>query len=333
MRSRRLLAPALAYSSLALASVLLAGCSGADPTPEPGATPTPSATPAPVLSPLTGQELKDGAPRHRILGVKIDNTSSSQPQVGLGAADLVVEELVEGGITRLAAFYLTEVPDVVGPVRSLRASDIGIVLPLDAALVASGGAPQTVQRFEEAGVTTYTEGADGYFRDSSRSAPYNLFMELPVVARKEKSSGLPAPYLPFGEEPLPRGKAASAFTVSFSAGSSTSFTRDGRTWTNTDTNAGADDQFRPATVLVLRVEIGDAGYLDPAGNPVPETVFDGEGPMMLFHQGRVVRGTWAKAGLDAPVSLATRKGPLEVPPGPVWIELIPVDAGGVTITP
>ena len=41
---------------------------------------------------------------------KIDNTSSSAPQVGLGSADLVVEELVEGGFTRLAAFYYSEVP-------------------------------------------------------------------------------------------------------------------------------------------------------------------------------------------------------------------------------
>ena len=47
-------------------------------------------------------------------------------------------------------------------------------------------------------------------------------------------------------------------------------------------------------MLVLRVREGDAGYLDPAGNTVPETLYFGKGPAMLFHKGQVVRGTWTK---------------------------------------
>ena len=65
-----------------------------------------------------------------MLAVKIDNSSSSAPQVGLGDAGMVVEELVEGGMTRLAVFYYNDVPSEVGPVRSMRATDIGIVSPL-----------------------------------------------------------------------------------------------------------------------------------------------------------------------------------------------------------
>ncbi len=62
----------------------------------------------------------------------MDNTDASAPQLGLGSADMVVEELVEGGLTRLAAFFYSELPGDVGPVRSMRASDIGIVSPVDA---------------------------------------------------------------------------------------------------------------------------------------------------------------------------------------------------------
>ena len=36
---------------------------------------------------------------------------------------------------------------------------------------------------------------------------------------------------------------------------------------NTNSNAPAGDQFPATNVLVLRVREGDAGYLDPAGNP------------------------------------------------------------------
>src|SRR5689334_13102416 len=50
------------------------------------------------INPLTGRELDD-APKRPILAFKIDN-SGHGTQVGLGKADMVVEELVEGGITR-----------------------------------------------------------------------------------------------------------------------------------------------------------------------------------------------------------------------------------------
>ena len=79
--------------------------------------------------PLTGLPAKGPAPDHPVYVVKIDNTESSAPQVGLSKADLVTEELVEGGLTRLAVFFYSASPTQVGPVRSMRASDIGIVKP------------------------------------------------------------------------------------------------------------------------------------------------------------------------------------------------------------
>ena len=237
--------------------------------------------------------------------VKIDNTGSSNPQVGLGEADLVAEELVEGGSTRLAVFYHSQVPDKVGPVRSMRASDLGIIEPADAVLVASGGAPQTVKRVKDAGVKAMTEGAPGYFRDNSRSAPYNLFMDLPKLAETLKSDGAPEGYFPWGtEEDFPKGQPAGKISATFSGGHTTNWQFKKGSYVNLNSEAPANDQFDPATVLVLRVKVGDAGYKDPAGNPVPETKFTGKGEAMVFHDGSMVRATWSKSGLDAPVKLA-----------------------------
>jgi hypothetical protein len=287
----------------------------------------------PQVSPLTGLAIPGRAPRHPVLAVKVDNSASSSPQVGLSAADMVTEELVEGGITRLAVFFYTKVPDVVGPVRSMRATDIGIVQPLGAALVASGGAPPTVRRVRDAEISTFTEGATGFYRDNNRSAPYNLFMQLTKLAPTVRATTVPAPYLPFGAaSDFPQGQPASGLTASFSGASASTFEFRGGRYVNTDTNAGAEDQFQPDTVLVLRVEVGDAGYRDPAGNPVPETKFTGQGAAMLFHGGRMVRGTWVKDGLDADVQLRSGGGSLEVPAGKVWIELVPADGGNVTVS-
>ncbi len=318
-----------------LGSLVLAACGGGSDDPAPrGAEKSQETGEQQVIaveSPLTGLELKGKAPRHPVLAVKIDNTSSSRPQVGLGSADLVAEELVEGGMTRLAAFFYSTVPAEVGPVRSMRATDIGIVQPLDAVLVASGGAPPTVARFREAGIRTATEGAAGYYRASGRYAPYNLFMRLVEHAKTVEATGVPEAYFPFGEEPLPKGRPASTITTSFSGGSSTSFQFDKDGYVNTDTYAGEGDQFRPRTILALRVPVGDAGYTDGAGNPVPETRFTGSGPGFVFTGGRAIPTTWSKDGLDSTVELAARDGsPLTLPPGKVWLALVPASAGNIT---
>jgi hypothetical protein len=65
---------------------------------------------------------------------------------------------------------------------------------------------------------------------------------------------------------------------------------------------------------------------------VPETHLEGKGPAMIFHGGRLVRGTWSKKGLDSTISLSTKAGKLEVPAGHTWIELVPADGGDVTFT-
>jgi hypothetical protein len=265
--------------------------------------------------------------------VKIDNTESSSPQIGLSKADLISEELVEGGSTRLAVFYYSKIPSLVGPVRSMRATDIGIVQPAKAVLVASGGAPPTVRRIRDAHIKTFTEGATGYFRDNNRRAPYNLFMHLDQLAKTVKGGQAPDNYLPWGSaSDFPKGQRATGISAQFSGGHTTIWKYQGGRYTNVNTHAAAGDQFKPDTVLVLRVKVGDAGYKDPAGNPVPETDFTGTGPAMVFHKGRMVRGTWVKKGYNATVGLKTAAGPLKLPAGHTFIELVPVNGGNVTVT-
>jgi hypothetical protein len=334
MRATRTRRSLSGLTALAIGCTLaLAACGDDEPEDQGDGSSEVAEEPEPV-SPLTGLPLKNGKhPRHPVLAVKVDNSASSAPQVGLGSADMVAEELVEGGFTRLAAFFYTDVPDDVGPVRSMRATDIGIVKPLDAVLVASGGAPQTVQRVEEAGITTVTEGAPGYYREGSRPAPYNLFMRLGELAPTLKADGHPVPYLPFGDpEDFPRGRPASSVTATFSARSATTFEYDGGTWSQVGGYAGEGDRYQPETIVVLRVEIGDAGYLDPSGATVPETVFTGRGQAVVLHGGRAVRATWVKDGLDAPIGLVARGEELSIPPGKVWLGLVPRDDGEVAVS-
>ena len=328
--------PRLFATVIVAASLCLAGCGGDETEPD-GAEPVQggASAEAPQTWPLTGLPVagsKGPELTHPVLVLKMDNTPSSAPQVGLGSADLVVEELVEGGVTRLAALYYSKLPGDAGPVRSMRASDIGIVTPVGAVMVTSGAAPVTISRIKDAGIPFFAEGAKGFYRESSRPAPYNLFTDLSETATlvEQDDAERPADYLPWGKQKdLPAGQPATEIAASFSGGHTTTWSfRDGG-YVNDNSFAAEGDRFPADTVLALRVEVGDAGYRDPAGNPVPETVFEGKGDALLFHGGRLVRGTWSKKSLKAPLELSTKAGPLRVPAGRVWIELVPRDGGDV----
>jgi len=99
--------------------LLIAGCSAVrDIAGEP--EPTPLDT---KVSPLTGLK-QDGPPNNPVYLVKIENTGGGEPQYGLNHADMVVEEFVEFDVTRLAAFFYSDLPTKVGHVRSTRTTDV-----------------------------------------------------------------------------------------------------------------------------------------------------------------------------------------------------------------
>ena len=62
------------------------------------------------MSPFTGKELPPETwlkrPK-RVIAFKIDNNINARPQSGLQEADAVHEILVEGGMTRFLAFFMT----------------------------------------------------------------------------------------------------------------------------------------------------------------------------------------------------------------------------------
>lgn len=337
---RSTVSPLGLLAGLTATSLLLAGCGGGGSdtktqTPSSAYTSGVSSPEKPQTWPLTGLTVANGATsalKHPVIVAKIDN-SGEAPQAGLSDADMVVEELVEGGITRLAAFYYSKLPDEVGPMRSMRFSDIGIVKPVDADIITSGAAPITINKIKGAGITFFGESNDGFHRSSARPAPYNLMASAKTLAAgvKQKKAVRPHDYLTWGPSTtqIP-GVRATSIDATFSGAHASRWTYAGGHYQLTDGNAPKSDEFVPDTVLVLRVKTVIAPYKDPAGNPVPETVFTGKGKAMIFHGGKVLRGTWTKDGLDAPVKLSTAAGSVKVPAGHVWIELVPTNGGDVT---
>lgn len=338
-RSRRLRPVLAAGAGLLALSLAVAACGGKS-SPKtsddrPTSAPTQGAKTLAKVWPLTGLPAPTTTPKHPVMVVKIDNSISSKPQVGLSKADLVTQELVEGDITRIAAFYYSKIPALVGPVRSMRASDISIVKPAHAVIVTSGGAPPTVRRMARAKITWYGEGSTGFFRNTNGQHDYlhSLFVHLPELAKTlKKKAVVPPSYLPWGTEKDFTGTTkATRIAVNFGGGNVTRwrYLPAKGVYDNTNSYAAPGDKFMPNSVLVIRVKEDDAGYLDPAGHFVPEAHYRGTGPALLFHDGKVVKGTWSKKSAGATVKLHTAAGAvMKVPAGHVWIELQPQNNAG-----
>lgn len=333
---------------LVAASLLLAGCGGGGSKPQSGKSGGASATttPAPSTWPLTGLSSAPGASvtNHPVFIAKIDNTSASYPQYGLSKADLVTEELVEGGITRLAAFFYSDLPTKVGPIRSMRQSDVGIAKPVNARIVASGAAGDTIATLNQAHVRYYTldGGSKGIVRDYDHSHDYlhsviaNI-QELAAGAKTAKTR--PEDYLPWGTDADFTGTApATSISAKFGGARTSVWSFAGGKYTlgkgpcsNCGNNMGKDDQFQPDTVIAITVRTTVASYRDPAGNPVPITHFTGRGQAVIFHAGKAEPVTWVKNGEDKTVTFQDATGKaVKVPAGHVWLELVPKDGGVVS---
>ena len=131
-----------------------------------------------VICPLDGQVL-ESAEDHGdyVIMVSIDNGAGSEPQSGIGKADLLMEIPVEGGINRFFAFFYHNTPDTIGPVRSARHYVYDVVKGFDAVFAHCGGSPQaydvissgTVKDIDEMGYTS------SFWRTDDRKAPHNLY--------------------------------------------------------------------------------------------------------------------------------------------------------------
>jgi hypothetical protein len=289
------------------------------------------------VAPLTGlpypkRLLKDRS----ALTIKIDNTPEAMPQYGINEADVVYEEIVEGGITRLAAIFNSQVPKVVGPVRSVRRTDREIVFPIGGIFAFSGGAEYAVRSIETAPVKLYDEANAGaaMFRDPSRQIPHNLFANAQLLMDKDGKPRPPPPlftYLSSGEKF--RGPKVKSFVVNFAGGYAVTYDWDSKTKSWERSIFGAPDvtaggvRVSPTNVIVMTVNyVGGVGVIDSYAQLI------GSGHVEVFSNGRVDHGTWSRPNLRHDAVYKNLQGKIiNLTPGQTFVELLSVGEG-VSIT-
>lgn len=177
--------------------------------------------------PLTGLGTNEDI-EHRAFGVMIENSISARPQSGLYQADLVYEVLSEASITRFLAFYHSEEPEVIGPVRSARDYYIRLNNGYKAIYLSAGGSPGAFAMIQS-GQVDYIHGLnyDGrnLWRSKERRAPHNLYTNyenlISAAEHAKHSLTTPVPTLPFLEADVNLEGKEKAREISINYGSST----------------------------------------------------------------------------------------------------------------
>jgi len=327
--------------------VVLAACSGggkkkAAVGAAPATTDAPSSsTTLPPVAPLTGLLQPDPARRARpALIVKIDNVAGARPQAGITKADVVFEEEVEGGLTRLAAVFQSTDADPVGPVRSTRTSDIDIVSLLNRPLYAfSGGNSRFVAEIDGSGIVDVgyvTRPHDYYF--GRGSAPHNLYTRTSALyASAPPGAGTPPAifsFRPVGAAPL-NGSATPASRASFGwPASSAAWTWDvaSQTWKRTqdgtpDVDQSAQQVAVPNVVIQSVTYVADGVASGEGVNPpppIPKAVLVGQGDVWVLTGGKVIKGQWSRPSPGVATDYTDAAGaPIALTPGQSWVELIP----------
>lgn len=125
-----------------------------------------------VSNPITGEIFERSKVTWldmRPLGAMVNNHVDARPQSGLIDADVVYEIVAEGGITRFLAFFLTNTPDKIGPIRSTREYYLVLVKELgDAMLMHIGYSPQALEAIETWPVRSLSRGGADFWRDEER---------------------------------------------------------------------------------------------------------------------------------------------------------------------
>ena len=271
---------------------------------------------------LPGDEISRPA-----LAIKIDNVSVARPQEGINQADVVYEELVEAGLTRLIAVFQTTGARSVGPIRSARTSDPGLLEGFDRPLFAYSGANRGTRGEVAASELTdvgYDAASSLYWRSTSRRAPHNLFSATDRLWGKYPERD-EIPTAPFVFRTVldglhPSAEPVTGVFVDFGH-AEIDYAWNGEGWERThngDAHSDSDGiRVAPPNVVIQFTTYGTSSA--DARSPEAETV--GSGEAWVFTDGHVVRGRWERPDKFRPAVLVADGRPIRLTPGRTWVAL------------
>jgi len=286
---------------------------------------------APAENSISGRVGADGP----VLVVKIDDTSMAHPQIGLEDADLVYIEQVEGGSTRLAAVFSSQIPTRIGPVRSARISDIELLAQYGRVGFAYSGAQSRMLQIIAA-ANLHDLGAQRnsptiFTTDPNRIQPYAMVLRADLLMEFAKSKGMEFAQAKsigwkFGKA-TDEGVAITSAQVSWPASSYyVHWSKEEDRWLldfrKTPNVTESGQRLGASTYVIQLVSITDSIYKDKNGGitPLSETVGSGSG--YILRNGKSIKATWSRPTAEEGTRWMSMKGEeITFEKGQIWVAL------------
>lgn len=280
-------------------------------------------------SQLTGNEVTKEESQRPLLGIMIENSEEARPQTGLDSAGIVFETVTEAGITRYLALYQENIPEEVGPVRSVRPYFVDWLMGFDASVAHVGGSDTALEMIKDRKAKSinefYNEGA--FYRSDKREAPHNAYArtkDLVVLQKEQEHKTSKAKDIPRSNDSPNAQPAASTITINYSISIfQVQFTYDPATNTYSRSLAG---QPHIDTVTNKPVTVKNVVVIKMAGdiNAI------GSGDALLYKDGNVQNIHWRQKDFNTRIELTDDQGKeATLNRGDTWFAVIPA-TGSVT---
>ncbi len=267
----------------------------------------------------------------KVFAVKFDDTNDAHPQQGVESADVVYITQVEAGLTRLMGIYSSNYPEVLGPIRSARISDLSILGEYGrVGFLYSGAQSKMRPVIAEANLINLSAERNPpsiYFNEPSRRSPYSMMVKPNLLL--EKAADVELAKKP-GWQHGPRAKGAKKIISAEinwpNAGYEAYWSAIDRKFllkhNSRENIASSGIQLGSPMMVIQMVKISPSEYGDKFGGVTPKSEVIGSGHGYLLRNQRVVKALWNRASLSEPTTWSLEDGsPAFFAPGQIWFFL------------
>jgi len=267
----------------------------------------------------------------KVFAVKFDDTSAAHPQDGVESADIVYITEVEAGFTRLMGIYSSNYPEVLGPIRSARISDLSILGEYGKVGYLYSGAQSKMRPVISAAnlvnLSAERNPPSIYFNDPARRSPYSMMVRPNLLLEKAGDVELAKePGWKHGARAEDAKKIISAKVEWPNASYEALWSFDEKRFLlkhNGRANIASSGIQLGSTMMVIQmVKISPSEYGDKFGGVTPKSEVIGSGHGYLLRNQRVVKALWNRASLSEPTTWSLEDGsPAYFARGQIWFFL------------
>ena len=267
----------------------------------------------------------------KVFAVKFDDTSAAHPQDGVESADIVYITEVEAGFTRLMGIYSSNYPEVLGPIRSARISDLSILGEYGKIGYLYSGAQSKLRPVISAAnlvnLSAERNPPSIYFNEPSRRSPYSMMVRPNLLLEKAGDVELAKePGWQHGARAEDAKKIISAKVEWPNASYEALWSFDEKRFLlkhNGRANIASSGIQLGSTMMVIQmVKISPSEYGDKFGGVTPKSEVIGSGHGYLLRNQRVVKALWNRASLSEPTTWSFEDGsPAYFARGQIWFFL------------